>query len=140
MSMAVEHPQNNRKGIVLLLLAVAAFATMDAMAKSLVDTYPAPQLVFVRFLGQMLAVIVILRHHLPAAIRTNYPVLHLFRSAFQFGATFFFFLSLSYIGLTEATAIADISPMLITLGAALFLNERLTRARVIRSWCRGSVR
>lgn len=129
--MAVRHPQNNRKGIMLLMMAVAAFSSMEALAKSLVAVYPAPQLVFVRFLGQLLAVIVILRSRLPAGITTHYPLLHLFRSAFQFGATFFFFLSLSYIGLTEATAIADISPMLITLGAALFLHESLTRARII---------
>lgn len=129
--MTIQHHQNNRKGIFFLLIAVAAFSTMDAMAKSLVTTYPAPQLVFVRFLGQLLAVVVILRQNLPGAIRTSYPLLHVFRSIFQFGATLFFFLSLTYIGLTEATAIADISPMLITLGAALFLNEKLTPARVV---------
>lgn len=123
--------QNNRKGILLLLLAVATFSSMDAIAKSLVSTYPAAQVIWVRFVGQLLAVAVILRHRLPAQVRTSFPVIHFFRSAFQFGATTFFFLSLTHIGLTEATAIADINPMLITLGAALFLGEKLTRARVI---------
>jgi len=41
-----------------------------------------------------------------------------------------FFLSLKYIGLAEATALADISPVLITLGAGLFLGERLGRSRL----------
>lgn len=129
--MAFSNVQNNRKGILLLLLAVAVFSTMDAVAKSLVSTYPAWQVIWVRFIGQLLAVVVILRHHLPRQVRTAYPVTHIFRSATQFGATSFFFLSLTYVGLTEATAIADINPMLITLGAALFLGEKLTRARVI---------
>ena len=129
--MAFSSEQNNRKGILLLLLAVATFSSMDAIAKSLVETYPATQVVWIRFVGQLALVVVILRHRLIAQVRTDYPVMHLFRSAFQFGATTFFFLSLTYIGLTEATAIADINPMLITLGAALFLGEKLTRARVV---------
>ncbi|MBC7675686.1 MAG: DMT family transporter, partial [Rhodoferax sp.] len=40
-------------------------------------------------------------------------------------------LSLNYIGLAEATALAAISPVLITLGASLFLGEPLGRARII---------
>jgi drug/metabolite transporter (DMT)-like permease len=48
----------------------------------------------------------------------------------QLSATAFFFVSLNYIGLGEATALADINPVLITLGAALFLGEKLSRARV----------
>ena len=129
--MAFSNVQDNRKGILLLLLAIATFSTMDAVAKVLVDRYPATQIVWIRFFGQLIAVVLILRHRLFAQVRTAYPVMHFFRSLFQFGATMFFFLSLTHIGLTEATAIADINPMLITLGAALFLGEALTRARVV---------
>lgn len=129
--MEFSREQDNRKGILLLLLAVATFTSMDAVAKALLDTYPASQIVWIRFFGQLLAVTLILRTHLPKQVRTAFPLIHLLRSATQFGATIFFFLSLTYIGLTEATAIADINPMLITLGAALFLGERLTAARII---------
>ncbi|MFN4191898.1 MAG: DMT family transporter, partial [Tabrizicola sp.] len=72
----------------------------------------------------------ILRHHLGPVLRTRFPVLHFWRSASQFGATTFFFLSLAHIGLAEATAIADTNPVLITLGAALFLGERLGPRRI----------
>ena len=58
------------------------------------------------------------------------PGWHFLRSLTQLGATGFFFVSLNYIGLAEATALADINPVLITLGAALFLGERLGLARV----------
>ena len=37
----------------------------------------------------------------------------------------FFFASLNYIGLAEATAIADLNPVLITLGAVLFPGEKI---------------
>jgi drug/metabolite transporter (DMT)-like permease len=104
---------------------------MDAVAKDLVQRYSPPQVIWARFFGQSVLVMIflfprgILRH-----LRTAHPVAHLVRSAFQLGATSFFFLSLAHIGLAEATAIADMSPVLITLGAALFLGERLGLQRI----------
>lgn len=118
------------RGVALMVLAIFLFTAMDATAKGLIARYPAPQVIWVRFAGQLLLVLVILRQHLGPVLRTRFPVLHFWRSASQFGATTFFFLSLPVIGLAEATAIADINPVLITLGAALFLGERLGPRRV----------
>ncbi len=49
--------------------------------------------------------------------------LQLARSVFLMLATSCFFFSISKIGLAEATAIMDVNPVLITLGAA-FLGEK----------------
>jgi drug/metabolite transporter (DMT)-like permease len=106
-----------------MILAILLFTAMDATAKGLIQRYPAPQVIWVRFAGQLVIVLLLLRHHLGPVLRTRFPVLHFWRSAAQFGATTFFFLSLPHIGLAEATAIADLNPVLITLGAALFLGE-----------------
>jgi drug/metabolite transporter (DMT)-like permease len=113
-----------------MVLAILFFTAMDATAKGLIERYPAPQVIWVRFAGQLALVLIILRQHLGPVLRTRFPVLHFWRSASQFGATTFFFLSLPHIGLAEATAIADINPVLITLGAALFLGERLGPRRI----------
>ena len=121
---------NPTQGIVLMILAILLFTAMDAAAKGLVARYPAPQVIWARFLGQLLVVALILGRRLPRALRTRFPVLHLWRSTFQFGATTCFFLSLNHIGLDEATALTDINPVLITLGAALFLGERLGPRRL----------
>ena len=118
------------RGVALMILAIFFFTAMDATAKGLIERYPAPQVIWVRFAGQLALVLLILRHHLGPVLRTRFPVLHFWRSASQFGATTFFFLSLPHIGLAEATAIADINPVLITLGAALFLGERLGPRRI----------
>jgi drug/metabolite transporter (DMT)-like permease len=118
------------RGILLMIAAILLFTTMDATAKGLIERYPAPQVIWVRFAGQLLIVLLLLRHHLGPVLRTRFPVLHFWRSASQFGATTFFFLSLPHIGLAEATAIADLNPVLITLGAALFLGEKLGPRRV----------
>ncbi|MBA4325079.1 MAG: EamA/RhaT family transporter [Rhodobacter sp.] len=118
------------RGVALMVLAIFLFTAMDATAKGLIARYPAPQVIWVRFAGQLVLVLLILRHHLGPVLRTRFPVLHVWRSASQFGATTFFFLSLPFVGLAEATAIADINPVLITLGAALFLGERLGPRRI----------
>ncbi|GAB1363606.1 DMT family transporter [Rhodobacter sp.] len=121
---------NPTRGILLMIVAILLFTTMDATAKGLLEKYPAPQVIWTRFAGQLLVVALILRHRIGPMMRTRFPVLHFWRSAFQFGATGFFFVSLAHIGLTEATAITDINPVLITLGAALFLGEKLGPRRV----------
>lgn len=119
------------RGILLMMLAILIFTSMDALAKGLLAAYPAPQVIWARFTGQLVLVMVILGPRLAQAARTRYPGLHVWRSVTQLGATTFFFLSLNHIGLAEATALTDTNPVLITLGAALFLGERLTLPRVI---------
>lgn len=122
--------QNPTRGIALMLLAILVFTVMDACAKALVVHYPAAQVVWVRFTGQFLLAVLLLRGRAPALMRTAHPGLHLLRALFQIGAIGFFFLALSHIGLAEATAISDVSPVLISLGAAVFLGERLGPRRI----------
>jgi drug/metabolite transporter (DMT)-like permease len=128
--MSAALPSQVTRGVALMILAVFLFTAMDATAKGLIARYPAPQVIWARFVGQLVLVLVILGPRLGPALRTRFPVLHFWRSLSQFGATTFFFLSLMQIGLAEATAIADINPVLITLGAALFLGEKLGLRRI----------
>jgi drug/metabolite transporter (DMT)-like permease len=121
---------NVTRGVLLMILAILLFTAMDASAKGLIDRYPAPQVIWARFAGQLLIVVLILNLRTGPLLRTRHPWLHMARSAFQFGATGLFFLSLGHIGLAEATALTDINPVLITLGAALFLGERLGPRRI----------
>lgn len=132
---ALPHSQphaDTGRGILLMLLGVGLFTLMDATAKGLVSNYPPSQVICARFAGQALAVSLYLGASGTAnALRTAHPWLHMIRSACQMGATGFFFFSLAYIGLAEATALTDINPVLITLGAALFLGERLGPRRIL---------
>jgi drug/metabolite transporter (DMT)-like permease len=118
------------RGILFMLLAIVLFTLMDAVVKGLVTRMPVPQVVWVRFLGQLVILLVVLRGRSVALLRTPYPVMHVARAVTQFLTGALYFASLAYIGLSEAQALADISPVLITLGAALFLGERLGPRRV----------
>ena len=122
---------NTARGILLMLVAVLFFTAMDAVAKGLVGGYPLMQVTLARFAGQLFLVIVILRGKLIAPLRTRFPGLHLVRAILQFATVSLFFVSLNYIGLAEAQALTDINPVLITLGAAVFLGENLTRDRLV---------
>ncbi len=121
-----------KRGIVLMLMGIVLFTAMDALAKGLIARYPTPQVIWARFAGQALLVAAILgpRQFIPT-LNSRFPLLHLARSTCQLGATALFFASLGYIGLAEATALTDINPVLITLGAALFLGERLGPRRIL---------
>ncbi|MDR7125137.1 DMT family transporter [Pseudotabrizicola sp. 4114] len=128
--MTLPTPKDTKSGILLMMLAIFCFAAMDAAAKGLIARYPVPQVVWARFAGQVLIVAALLGPRLPVMLRTQWPGLHLIRSACQLGAIACFFSALPHIGLAEATALSDLNPVLITLGAALFLGERLGPRRL----------
>lgn len=118
-------------GIALLCGAVLFFTLMDASAKYLTQTYPVAQVVWVRFFGNALIITLIFHRNVPALLRSNQPKLQFWRAMTQLGSVGLFFTSLQYIGLAEATAIMDTNPVLITLGAALFLKERIGIRRIL---------
>jgi drug/metabolite transporter (DMT)-like permease len=120
----------NGAGILFMLLAIFCFTLMDATVKSMVDRYPAPLLVWVRFLAQLLLVLALLRGRFLAQLRTQHLGMHIARALTQIASTALFFTSLAYIGLAEATALIDTNPVLITLGAAVFLGEKLGPRRI----------
>lgn len=123
-------PSDATRGILMMLASLACFTLMDAQAKYLTQDYAAIQVIWARYSGQTALVLLVLLPRLTTVLRTRHPRLHMLRSMLQFGATAFFFASLGHIGLAEATAIADINPVLITLGAGLFLGERLGPRRL----------
>ncbi|MDB6176906.1 DMT family transporter [Paracoccus sp. Z330] len=118
-------------GIVLLCGAVLFFTLMDASAKYLTQTYPVAQVVWARFFGNALIVTLIFHRKIPALLRSRQPALQFWRAMAQLASVGLFFTSLQFIGLAEATAIMDTNPVLITLGAALFLGERIGIRRVL---------
>lgn len=122
----------NVQGILLNLSAIFVFSLMDAVAKHLVQSgYPALQVVWTRYIGQTLILTVLIAPRALSLLATRHPLFQAARSIAQFGASVFFFLSLGRIELASATAVADLSPLLITLGAALFLGEGIGPRRLI---------
>ena len=117
-------------GIALILAAILGFTLMDATAKHLTQTYPPAQVVWARFAGNLLIFAAIFRARMFPLLRTRQPGTQFARALMQLGSIGLFFTSLQFIGLAEATAIMDLNPVLITLGAALFLGESIGPRRI----------
>ena len=116
--------------VLLMIGAMFVFTLMDAVAKVLTQEIGIWPTLWVRYLGQAVLVFLIVLPRFGKIVKTSFPLLQLARSVFLMGATMCFFWGISNIGLAEATAIMDISPVLITLGAVLFLGERIGIRRV----------
>ena len=114
-----------------MLGAVFLFTVMDAIAKQLTREVGLIQTIWVRYTGQALLVFLIVLPRLREVAKSQYPKLQFLRSVVLMAATCLFFLSISKIGLAEATAIMDINPVLITLGAFLFLGEKIGPRRIL---------
>lgn len=119
------------QGIALLLLAIIMFSLMDATAKHLGERYHPAQIVWARFVVNLTIVALIVAPRLRSTLASRQPRLQFARGLSHIASSALFFTSLQFIGLAEATAIMDINPVLITLGAAIFLGESIGLRRIL---------
>ena len=117
--------------ILLMIGAVFCFASMDATAKYLMKEIGPAQTIWARYTVQAILVTVLILPKINVYGRTKYPKLQFLRSVALMMASTLFFFAFSRLGLAEASAIFNISPVLITLGAFLFLREQIGPRRLI---------
>lgn len=120
-----------RRAIALMILAILTFSLMDVTVKALAPRIGVLPTLWSRYAGQMLLVLLLVLPHLRSVARTEYPLLQFLRSLSLMGATAFFFIGLSTIPLTSAAALMATNPVFITLGAVLFLGERVGLRRAL---------
>jgi drug/metabolite transporter (DMT)-like permease len=118
------------QGILLMLGAIFLFSAMDATAKMLMARYDPIQVVWARYAGMMAVVALVLAPRLGSLLRTRHIGLQLLRSAFLFAATYTFFTAISRMDIAAATAVMQVHPMLLMLGAAIVLREGLGPRRI----------
>ncbi|GGX48324.1 DMT transporter permease [Tateyamaria omphalii] len=123
-------PSNPSRAILLTITAILCFGIMDVAVKAVSPSTGALPALWARYAGQMLIVLVLVAPRLRQVVRSRYPKLQIARSILLMLATFFFFSALGRIGLAEATAVMALNPVLIKLGGALFLQERLGPRRI----------
>lgn len=113
------------RGIAAIVMAMLLFAVMDSCAKALLERYPTTQVVWARFASQTFLISVIFLPSLWRRMQSaNLPV-QVLRSVFHLAATASFFLALNFMPLAEAVAVFEVSPLLITILAALVLREHV---------------
>ena len=117
-------------GFLLMLITVMCFPAMDTVAKILTQTQPVLQVVWARYTGQFVLLLIVYAPQLRHVARTRYPGLQLVRSAALFSATICFFSSLFYLEQGFATAVFQVAPLVMTGLAVLFLGEKIGMRRV----------
>ncbi|MDU9003580.1 DMT family transporter [Sedimentitalea todarodis] len=118
------------RAILLMVIAIFCFTLMDASAKALAPRIGVLPTVWARYAGQMALVLILVAPRLKTVAQTSQPVLQFLRSILLMSATAFFFTGISLIPLSDAAALMALNPVLITLGAALFLGEPLGLRRI----------
>jgi len=114
------------RGIACVLFGCFCLSVSDSFAKWLGEYFSPLQLVFMRgVIAAPLVALVAIRANGLQSLVTVHPFLHLARGAINVAAAFCFYLSLTYIPLAEATAIAFSAPLFVTLLSVVVLRERV---------------
>ncbi|MDA9077866.1 DMT family transporter [bacterium] len=120
-----------QKGASLMVAGVFCMASMDVMAKTLGHSIPVAQIVWLRFVSQALVVgagLLIARRALFTSAHTK---LHMLRGMATTFSSYMFFLGIIYLPLADATALIQLGPVMVTLGAVLILGETIGRRRIL---------
>lgn len=117
--------QQNTLGAVLMCAAMLGFAIEDAFIKKLAqNNMTTPQIVFYLSLGGAALFVALLRKQgKPVFSRALLTGPIILRNIGEVVGTLFFMTAIAYTPLSSASAILQASPLLVTLGAALFFGE-----------------
>jgi len=117
--------------VFMIVGAVACFSVLDGVIKSLSARHPVPLLVWARWGFQVLAMLLWLAPKMGVGmLRTRHLRMQLLRGVLLVGSSLFFMTALSHLPLADATALNYTTPTIVIILAIVFLNERLTPARL----------
>lgn len=114
----------------LMMSAAAVLNGIDAaIVRLLVDVHPFVIGFFRALFGLAFVAPMILRR--PAILASRYRATHAVRAALKLAGLLCFFVAFTRAPLADVTAIIFLSPILLAVGARLFLGERLGPTRVL---------
>lgn len=121
------------RGIGLKVVSVVVFIAMASLIKAVDGRVPPGEVVFFRsfFALPVILVWLTLRREMPAGLRTQNPLGHLWRGFAGTTAMGLGFAGLALLPLPEVTAIGYAAPLLTVVFAAMFLGEQVRAFRLI---------
>jgi drug/metabolite transporter (DMT)-like permease len=117
-------------GILWMLLTGLCFVAVTALVKYLGSRIPAPEAAFLRYLLGLVFLIPVLRPILATRVTRRQHVLFGVRGVLHALGVMLWFFAMTRISLAEVTAMNYVSPVYVTIGAALFLGEKLAFRRI----------
>ena len=125
----IDRPRAIQLGAFWMIVAAISFTTMLFLVRYLEGRYPSIEVVFFRALAGLVFVFPILFRQGRHGLKTKKIGMHVSRTVFALAAMFFFYYGVAYVPMSNSTAFTFIIPLFATLGAALFLNEKVDSSR-----------
>ena len=118
--------KNNLHGIWLMIIGSAVLVASDAVSKVLTETYPVWQVLTLRHIGALVAILVYARLVTGwEALRVNYWPGQILRGTIFFGTAVFVIWSLQVLPLPTFTAIVFSGPFFVAALSVPLLNEQV---------------
>jgi len=123
----------NTTGAFLMMGSMAAFTVNDALIKATGGALPLFQLLTIRGVLSSVMIFALARHL--GALKFDLPrrdwMLIALRSLSEVGAAYFFLTALLNMPLANVTAVLQVLPLAVTMGAALFFGEKVGWRRML---------
>lgn len=123
--------QNPFMGVVWMLLTGVLFVGVTALVKYLGPVIPAAEAAFLRYAIGLVFVLPMLRPVLRARLTRRQWTLFTVRGLSHAGGVALWFYAMARIPIADVTALNYLSPIYVTIGAALFLGEKLAFRRIL---------
>lgn len=124
-------PAHPLLGIFWMVVTGFCFVAVTALVKYLGDTMPAAQSAFLRYLLGLVFLLPMISSLRAMRLTPNNLRLFGVRGFLHALGVILWFYAMTQIPLAEVTAMNYLSPIYVTIGAALFLGERLATRRII---------
>ena len=119
-----------QKAAGLMVVGVLSMSVMDVMAKTVGTHVPVGQVVWLRFVTQAVLIGGFLMATKQKPFESSHLKLHALRGLATALSSFLFFLGIIHLPLADATALIQLGPVAVTVGAVLFLGEKIGRRRL----------
>lgn len=117
-------------GIFWMLVTGLCFVGVTALVKFLGPRIPAAEAAFLRYSLGLVFLVPMLRPMLNAHLTRRHWGMFALRGLLHSGGVMMWFFAMTQIPLAEVTAMNYLSPVFVTIGAALFLGEKLAARRI----------
>ena len=127
----MNHPSaNTLAGIGYVILSVACFAVLDTVAKNISASMSLMLALWFRyFIQALLSTVFFLPKRGMALFKTAHPRFQIARGMLLFVSSMCAFYGLKYLPVGEFTAIVSVTPLVVTLVAAMSLAEKVRKLR-----------
>ena len=124
-------PLQNGRGILLMALGFFMFSAVDMQAKLLAQDFHPIQVVWVRQLGLLAGMFVLLGWHGFTVLKTARPAMQVTRGALAVISATIFIFGVRYVPLADAVAVSFVAPFFVTILGALILREKVGIRRLM---------